>query len=349
MAVERAVPTDRAGREGGHVVEMQRRRLLSATVELAYERGAQALTVATICKRSGLSRKTFYDIFDEREDCLRATFEGAVEQATRVVREAVSGEAHNAGGPNGARKAQSWREQARAGLIALLLFFDREPGIGRLLIVEALSSGPQTLQARGQVLREVIAFVDRGRREVRKGQQPPPLTAEGIVGAVLAVLHARMVARLSVAVGGAQAVRGSEAGSGDGAPLVELTGPLMAMIVQPYLGASVARRELGRSNMVVADRATPNLPTDPFKDLPIRFTYRTARVLNSIAHAPGASSKQIAQASGISDEGQTSRLLARLQHHNLIRDRGVGPSKGLPRAWTLTERGEQILQAVGAD
>src|SRR6202034_4655294 len=83
---------DRAGREGGHVAEMQRRRLLSATVEIAYERGVGALTVATICKRSGLSRKTFYDIFEEREDCLRATFEDALAQATGVVCRAAAGE-----------------------------------------------------------------------------------------------------------------------------------------------------------------------------------------------------------------------------------------------------------------
>lgn len=315
MTARATQPTlDRAAREGGHVIEMQRRRLLSATVELAYERGVQMQTVATICERAGLSRKTFYDIYDGREECLLATFSDAVEQAARVVDHALGGE-------------RSWRERVRAGLTALLSFFDREPGIARLLVVEALSSGPQTLQARKQALERIIGFVDEGRAEVKTGEGPPPLTAEGTVGAVLAVIHARILEH-------------------DRIPLLELARPLMAMIVQPYLGSAAARKELVRPALG-QDSAAPNLPSDPFKDLPIRFTYRTARVLTSIAATPGASSKQIAQASGIADDGQASRLLTRLQHHDLIQDSGIGPAKGMARAWSLTPRGERILQAVG--
>ncbi len=321
MAVERAGRTDRAGREGGHVIEMQRRRLLSATVELAYEGGVQAQTVATICERAGLSRKTFYDIFEGREECLLATFNDAVEQAAVVVEQALAVE-------------RSWCEQVRTALAALLLFFDREPGIARLLVVEALSSGPQTLQARKRALERIIMFVDEGRVEAKAGSGLPPLTAEGTVGAVFAVVHARLLEH-------------------GGSPLLELARPLTAMIVGPYLGVVAARKELKRPTASLAATVSnlptnaPNLPSDPFKDLPIRFTYRTARVLTSIAETPGASSKQVAQASGIADDGQASRLLTRLQHHDLIQDNGVGPTKGMPRAWTLTSRGQQILQAVG--
>jgi AcrR family transcriptional regulator len=318
MAVERATPratpVDRAGRQGGHVLEMQRRRLLSATVELAYEGGVQALTVAMVCERAGLSRKTFYDIFDGREDCLYATFIDAVEQATRTVVSAVDGE-------------ERWRGKIRVALTALLGFLDYEPGMGRLLVVEALSSGEHTLSARGRVLAQIITIVDEGREEIKAGREPPPLTAEGLVGAVFSVIHARMI-------------------GGDTQPLLTLTGALMAMIVAPYLGPAASQRELDRPTMPV-EHTAPRLPSDPFKDLPLRLTYRTARVLSSIARTPGASSKQIALASGITDDGQTSRLLSRLQRHGLIQDTGIGPTMGQARAWTLTGRGEDILQATG--
>src|ERR1700728_2835228 len=306
---------DRAGREGVHVAEMQRRRWLSATVEIAYERGVGALTVATICKRSGLSRKTFYDIFEEREDCLRATFEDAMEQVTRVVREAVSGDL-------------SWRERVRAALQGLLSFFDSEPGVGRLLIVEALGAGHQTLEARKRGIAQIISFIDQGRTETKTGREPPPLTAEATVGAVFSVIHARML-------------------EDDSQPLIELTGPLMATIVQPYLGSAAARKELERPATVSKQPMPRRLPADPFKDLPIRLTYRTARVLSSIGDTPGASSKQVADASGIIDPGQVSRLLSRLQRFGLIHDTGIGPTKGQARSWTLTERGQHILQATG--
>jgi hypothetical protein len=153
------------------------------------------------------------------------------------------------------------------------------------------------------------------------------LTAEGVVGAVFSVIHARVY---------------------DARPLVELTGALTAMIVEPYLGPVAAKRELERPAETLK-RSKPRLPSDPFKDLPIRLTYRTARVLSSIAETPGASSKQIALASGISDDGQTSRLLTRLQKHDLIQDNGIGPTHGMPRAWTLTPRGQNILHAVNGN
>ena len=59
---------------------------------------------------------------------------------------------------------------------------------------------------------------------------------------------------------------------------MELVGPLMATIVQPYLGTAP------RGASSTLPPPSPNirvrrLPTDPFKDLPIRLTYRTMRVL----------------------------------------------------------------------
>jgi hypothetical protein len=146
---------------------------------------------------------------------------------------------------------------------------------------------------------------------------------------VFSVIHARML-------------------DGEQRPLIELAAPLMAMIAQPYLGATAAQKELQRPVMTPKP-VVPRLPSDPFKYLPMRLTYRIALVLSSIAAHPGASSKQIAQAEGITDEGQTSKLLNRLQRNKLIQDTGIGPTKGMPRAWQLTQRGQQILQAIGKD
>jgi AcrR family transcriptional regulator len=337
-------------REGGHVVEMQHRRLLSATVEVVYEHGVRGLTVAGICERAGLSRRTFYEIFEDREECLLAAFQDAVEQATRTVE-------HDVLGKNG------WLERTRTALRALLSFFDREPAIARLLIVEALAAGPATLEARRRVLAKIITFIDRGRKEGKRSSaasESSPLMAEGVVGAIFSVIHARLLAGPSTG-GGPSSPFEDPSASLEASPvsegpltgeeqrlLLELAGPLMAMIVQPYLGAAAARRELERP-VTRVEHPEPRLPSDPFKDLPIRLTYRTARVLSSIAATPGSSNKQLAVASGITDEGQISRLLARLQKHDLIQDDGIGPTHGMPRAWTLTQRGQNILQAVGQD
>lgn len=327
----RPVAVNGSGRQGGHVIEMQRRRLLTATGEIVYERGVQAFNIALVCERAGVSRKTFYDIFADREACLLAGFEEAVAKAARAIEQAASRE-------------QRWRDMVRAGLTTLLSLFDQEPAIGRLLVVEALGAGEPTLNARRHVLAQIAALVDEGRREARQGRDVPPLTAEGTVGAVFSVIHARMLACPPHALGGPRT------GEHSPQPLVELVGPLMAMIVQPYLGPAAARKELDRPLPAsVSNRRARSPVGDPFKDLPIRLTYRTARVLCSIAVIPGASSKQVASAAGVSDEGQMSRLLARLERVGLVQNTGAGPAKGLANAWSLTERGQGVLQAVGQD
>jgi AcrR family transcriptional regulator len=313
----RAGPTAETVREGAQVVAMQRRRLLSAVMQLVYEHGARALTVALICERASLSRRTFYELFEDREMCLLAAFEDEVQQATNIVEQALADE------PPG----QSWRRQVRVGLTALLSFFDNDPRAARLLVVEALSEGERTLKSRTRVMAQLVGLVDRGRVEARLGREPPPLTAEGVVGAVSSVIHARVLDR-------------------DERPLLALTGALMAMIVQPYLGPAVAQRELEKP-ITRNEPSVSRLYPDPFKGLPMRLTYRTVRVLSSIADTPGASNKQVARAAGIADEGQTSKLLTRLRKYELIRDTGIGAAKGMPRAWSLTERGEGVLQAVG--
>ena len=305
---------DASVRQGGHVAGMQRRRLLTAMFELAFEGGIQTVSVALLCQRAGLSRRTFYELFDSREECVHAAFADAIDTAQDTVVGATVG-------------VVRWREQVRAGLAALLGLLDREPGMGRLLVVEALGCGVPTLELRREVLDHAATLIDEGRSEARNARRPPPLTAEGIVGAVLSVIHARMLAR-------------------DSRPLTELTGSLMALIVHPYLGSAAAQRELD-TRTDAQPLTARRLPADPFKDLSIRLTYRTACVLSSIAHAPGASNKQVADSAGITDPGQISRLLTRLQRNGLIQDTGIGPTKGMARAWSLTQHGHDILQATG--
>ena len=103
----------------------------------------------------------------------------------------------------------------------------------------------------------------------------------------------------------------------------------MGMIVDPYLGAAAGCREL--SGLDRWRRARRPTTRRPIQGLPIRFTYRTARVLATIAAHPGASNRHIADHSGITDEGQTSRLLGRLSKDGLIENHGVGPTRASPR------------------
>jgi AcrR family transcriptional regulator len=304
----------------GRVAEIQRQRILGAMGEVAAERGAGNVTVAHVVARAGISRRTFYELFEDREACLLAALDEAIGEAASVVLPA-----YEAG--------RDWRERIRGGLGALLSFLEDEPGLGRLCVVEALGAGEHALERRAQCMAALIRAIDQGREEVPSGRVPPPMTAEGVVGAVFSIVHTRIL------VGGAPGGRGGAA-----APLTALLAPLMAAIVLPYLGQAAAQKELQRPTPLLKTKSRPR--RDPLEGLDMRLTYRTVRVLMAIGGHPGASNRLVAEGSGISDQGQISKLLARLHGLGLIENSGRGRPKGAPNAWQLTPRGHEVEQAI---
>jgi len=298
------------------VTQIQRSRLLAAAVETVAEMGYPRMTVAQVIARARVSRKTFYDLFDNREACFVAVFDRTVEVAGDQLRQAYRG-------------ADGWREGIRAGLGRLLELIDEEPALARLCIVDALGAGDQVLARRARVLDELARTVDRGRELASPEEPPPPLAAEAVVGAVFSVLHSRLLAR------------------GDGQPLVGLLGPLSSMIVLPYVGPRGAAAELALADAGAGrpPRPQPADGADPLDGLHMRLTYRTLRVLSVVGQRPGASNRQIATLSGIVDQGQISKLLARLARLELVVNRGEGPARGGTNAWHLTGRGASIERA----
>ena len=118
----------------GDVVQLQRARIIAAMVEVVAERGVARATVAHVVACSGVSRRTFYELFDDREDCFVAAFDLAVERAVARVAPAFG-------------EGGGWLEKIRMGLRASLEFLDDEPAMGRLVIVDALGAGPVALGA----------------------------------------------------------------------------------------------------------------------------------------------------------------------------------------------------------
>ena len=302
------------------LVEIQRSRLIAAAVIAIDELGYAQTTVGQITRRASVSRRTFYELFADREQCLAAVLEDVVG--------AIATELQAAG-----LERLSWRERMRGGLVAILAFFDYEPVLARVCVVQALRGGPRVLERREQILAGLASAIDEGRMAGARGAQCTPLTAEGLVGAAFGIVYARL--------------RRDER-----APLEVLVGELMAMIVLPYLGPAAARRELTRKVP-----ATPQAGSsagvrrmrgedESLRGVPVRLTYRTARVLEGVAEWPGASNRMVGEYAGIHDPGQISKLLARLERVGLLVNTGEGHAKGEPNAWGLTPRGEQVARSI---
>ncbi|HTA13808.1 MAG TPA: TetR family transcriptional regulator [Solirubrobacteraceae bacterium] len=293
-------------------MEIQRTRILTAMVEECSERGAGNVTVAHLVARAGISRRTFYELYSSREACFLGAFDEAVARGSEYVLDAYDLEL-------------KWAARLRMALVSLLAFLDIERGLGELLIVGSLGSGPNALERRQRVLAQIVAILDEGRTESKGAEGPPPLTAEGVVGGVLSILHSRLL-------------------EGDDS-LLALTNPLMSMIVLPYLGPAAARRELTRP--VPKSRTVGRAASgDPLREVGMRLTYRTARVLMSVAAAPGASNREIGLGAGMEDQGQISKLLARLQRLELIHNTRSAAARGAPNAWGLTEQGWRVQRAI---
>jgi hypothetical protein len=136
--------------------------------------------------------------------------------------------------------------------------------------------------------------------------------------------------------------------------LVGLRGELMSMIVLPFLGPAAARSERNRSLPLLPQREGETRASalgalagpDPLREVPMRLTYRTARVLDGVATNPGASNRVLADRAGITDQGQISKLLSRLQRLGLLANSGQGQAKGEPNAWTLTTLGSQVASSI---
>jgi AcrR family transcriptional regulator len=321
---------------------MQRARLLAAATELASEQGIATVSVGAIVTRCGMSRRTFYELFENVESCLLAAFDQAAERLGAAVLPAFEAQ-------------RRWQDALRAGLEALLVALEADPHGARFLLVESPAAGRLTTERRGRLLTALAAALDGGRRAEGSAARadagasrrvegstahagaaprrrtaaatPPPLTGEALVGAVCAVLQTRLL-------------------EPDHVPLVRLANPLMSLLVLPYLGPAAASAELRRPAPRVPARppAAEPAPGTLLKDLPMRVTYRTVRVLLAVDERPGASNREVSRLAGVGDQGQMSKLLRRLERLRLIANEGAEGERGAPNAWRLTERGGEVLR-----
>jgi AcrR family transcriptional regulator len=302
----------------GQVFEMQRARLIGAAVPVVDEVGWSGVTVSQIAARARVSRRTFYDLFSDRDDCLLGVLDDAVARVEgELDRRALEG---------------SWCARVRQGLWTILSFLDREPVLARVCVIEALRGGPRVLERRQEIFACLAGVLDEGRGESRR-EGASSLTAEGLVGAAFTIVQARLL-------------------QGESESLTGLTGELMGMIVLPYLGPVAARREQRRTDPtpvpVPASKQSGALTgdRDPLRDVPMRLTYRTARVLRTVAENPGRSNRRVGEDAGLQDQGQISKLLARLQRLGLLENSGEGQARGESNAWKLTHLGERVTEQL---
>lgn len=161
---------------------VQRDRLLKATTEVVAREGYAATTVRDLLAQSGLSRRTYYDLYVDKEDCYLDAFG---EVATQIERRVGSALASGA----------TARESVRLAVEALVDFCVEEPDAACAALVEGLAAGQAGREARNELIARLAQTLAPPLTELRAGGSGSALIARATVGGIFELLYGPLARR----------------------------------------------------------------------------------------------------------------------------------------------------------
>lgn len=176
---ERGLPRGPQALPPEQVAADQRERLYEATIGAVNERGFVATTISDLVARAGVSRRSFYEHFQNKEECLLATYDELIKRLTARMLAAYDPE-------------QEWTRQIDAIVRALFEASSDRPDAARLISVEMGAAGPVGIErwARDAELLSAF-FASVFEQAPGEGSIPRPV-ARAIVGALRTILYARV-------------------------------------------------------------------------------------------------------------------------------------------------------------
>lgn len=168
------LPRGRHGLPRELVTRSQRERLLAAVVRVIAAKGYKSTTVADILDEAGVGRESFYELFDDKRQCMLAAHALLVDDlATRI--EAVYA------------TEGLWEDRVREALAVALEWFASSPDVGRFVLVEVSSVGPASLERFEVEFNRFIKLLDEGRGEEAPPPQQPQAASLAISGTLARV------------------------------------------------------------------------------------------------------------------------------------------------------------------
>lgn len=204
------LPPGRHGLPRHLVMHSQRERLLRAVAEAVAQDGYAEMTLTSIVKRAGVSRRTFYEHFTDKDAAVLATYDAAVEQLVNVLVDALG-------------EGGDWRDRIRGAADALLVFLAAEPAFTRMAFIEAPTGRPALRARHRATITAFRAAIDALRPPGEIA--PPEITTQVLVGGIQRVIL--------------DTVMDDRIGE-----LPSLRPAMMYLLVLPWFGEREARREL---------------------------------------------------------------------------------------------------------
>jgi AcrR family transcriptional regulator len=210
------LPGGRHGLPSPYAVRSQRERLREAMVRVAAAKGYEATTVTDVIEFAGVSRATFYELFDDKTDCFLEAYDAIIDVLVAHVTSAFEA----AGG-------EPWPERIAAGLGALVELLSAEADIARMAMVEVTAVGDDVRERYRAALARFTPFLEEGRDYSGQGDKLPPDTARFAIGGVASMLF-------------------DEIRAGRGSELKRTLPDLVFAVLMPYLGSEAAEEEMRR-------------------------------------------------------------------------------------------------------
>ena len=207
------LPGGRHGLAPEAVAESQRARLLAAMAGAVAEHGYAQTSIADVIARAGVSRKTFYQQFDGKDECFAVAYG---EEMNRVLELTLS--AFEAEGP-------PWARRLRGALTALCAALAGNPAVARLCFVEGLDAGPITTERRREALRGLLPLFEAAPADAVAESPFGDSLRMGRIGDLAEMIRQEIVA-------------------GAGSKLPGLVPELTYLMTVPFLGPERAAREL---------------------------------------------------------------------------------------------------------
>jgi AcrR family transcriptional regulator len=299
-------PARRVGFAGG--VPTQRDRLVAAMGELTAEVGTAATGVHHVCQRAGVSRRTFYELYTDRDACFVDAHQEAFGRLVAHLAEAV------------ADAGAEWEDRAVATTQALLGAWDADRVLAHLCLISAVGTNADTMALRRTAIAQIAGLL---------ADAPAQLLLEEPV--------------LTGAVGGVWelALRGLT--NDPNSSIADLAGAAIYLMLVPFAGRrQAAARAAGRGGAIAySTRWTPAVVGDA-DDRGLLVTELTGQTLRYLSRHPGAANIDIARAVDVRHESQISRHLSRLEREGMVSRR----KEGRTNAWVLTTRGEEAARTL---
>jgi len=217
------LPSGRHGIPRREIEANQHARLLAGVMAVAARIGVQHMRIADVIATAGVSRRTFYEHFTNKDQAFLAAYDAVIDALMDRVAAAFE-------------RGRTWPERVTLGLEAFLDHLAEGPDAAHVCIVDVLAAGPEAFEHRERAMRRYRPFIVPAAVDVPRDLPISELTVETVIGGLYEVVYSRVA-------------------DGRAAELPALLPQLLHASLLPFVGAEHAALHYRSAKRRLRDRA----------------------------------------------------------------------------------------------